>query len=675
MANNIFIDFLPPWIETGIQPAFYDKESGTVLQQTARMYAKVNEVVQSVNNQNETIADYIDKFNELHDYVHDYFDNLDVQQEINNKLDNMAEDGSLTELIKRYVDPIYEAYEASINETLTTTIENQNTRITGVEHEVASAVQGTPLVASSTAGMTETDRIYVNSTDGHWYYYDGDSWNDGGEYQAVAIADNSIDGDSLVTPLQKSVNYEVPIDITYTSGHYINKNGSDSTTNNSYLSSLISLKKGDTIIFTAKGYSTNVSLIASYLADGRYKPLVVSEGTATVTTTYTATYDGKFAISSIGEEPSDIMIYRKNITNIIDNVKVDYIQNTITDESDSSDWLSGYYIRYSNGETASNAKMRATDFIEFLPNTKMILVSKTNVLYNYTDQAGLAFYDADQNYISGIQYNDTDSSIALNPPQGAKYIRLSVTDVMANVGFTLAYADLNYTLNYLLNKDDGSDMVVNRTIGVTDNAVFIGDSLTYGQYYTASNTSYRNFYNYPYFLKKLMQINTITEIARGGATATSWWNNFSEQITQENSIYFVWLGTNSTFTDTIDTDCVGNDYTQYANTETGNMGKILQKINTLSGNKIILLNCYASGGHVDQTNEMINKFATRFNVSLVINLADTDIRNTKYHKAYNNYVNNVHLNDKGNNYVANIVNAQFNSWLGNNQFEMTKQHS
>ena len=58
MANNIFIEFLPPWIETGLQPAFYDKESGTVLQQTARMYAKVNELVENVN-------DYINQFKQM----------------------------------------------------------------------------------------------------------------------------------------------------------------------------------------------------------------------------------------------------------------------------------------------------------------------------------------------------------------------------------------------------------------------------------------------------------------------------------------------------------------------------------------------------------------------------------------------------------------------------------
>ena len=105
--QNIFIEFLPPWVETGLQPAFYDKESGTVLQQTARMYAKVHELIQAFNDLSaETkavVEEYIDKFIELHDYVQDYFDNLDVQEEINNKLDEMAGDGTLQELINNYL--------------------------------------------------------------------------------------------------------------------------------------------------------------------------------------------------------------------------------------------------------------------------------------------------------------------------------------------------------------------------------------------------------------------------------------------------------------------------------------------------------------------------------------------------------------------------------------------
>lgn len=102
MANNIFIEFLPPWIETGVQPAFYDKESGTVLQQVARIYAKVNQLIESFNdlskNTTELIEEYITKFTELHDYVYDYFDNLDVQEEINNKIDDMVDAGTLQTL-------------------------------------------------------------------------------------------------------------------------------------------------------------------------------------------------------------------------------------------------------------------------------------------------------------------------------------------------------------------------------------------------------------------------------------------------------------------------------------------------------------------------------------------------------------------------------------------------
>lgn len=105
--NKIFVDFLPPWVETGLQPAFYDKESGSVLQQTARMYAQVQKLCRLFNKLSkettDTVNEYISKFDELYSYVHDYFDNLDVQEEINTKLDAMVEDGTLQEIITTYI--------------------------------------------------------------------------------------------------------------------------------------------------------------------------------------------------------------------------------------------------------------------------------------------------------------------------------------------------------------------------------------------------------------------------------------------------------------------------------------------------------------------------------------------------------------------------------------------
>ena len=53
-------------------------------------------VVPAVNENAEALK-------ELQDYVVHYFDNLDVQDEINNKLDEMAEDGTLQEIITAYI--------------------------------------------------------------------------------------------------------------------------------------------------------------------------------------------------------------------------------------------------------------------------------------------------------------------------------------------------------------------------------------------------------------------------------------------------------------------------------------------------------------------------------------------------------------------------------------------
>lgn len=174
------INFLPRWVETNIQPAFYDLASGTCLQQTSRMYNKVNELIRIANEQNETIADYIQQFIDLRTYVDDYFTNLDVQEEINKKLDEMSQDGTLGSLITSYIQPY---------------VNNVEIRIDAVETDVNALKYsyGAPLKASTVAGMTNTNRIYVYTgsevgyTAGNWYYYDGNDWVSGGVYQSASV--------------------------------------------------------------------------------------------------------------------------------------------------------------------------------------------------------------------------------------------------------------------------------------------------------------------------------------------------------------------------------------------------------------------------------------------------------------------------------------------------------
>lgn len=63
-----------------------------------------DDVINVINNNASVTEQYITLTNELKEYVENYFDNLDVQEEINNKLDAMVEAGTLQEIIGDYLD-------------------------------------------------------------------------------------------------------------------------------------------------------------------------------------------------------------------------------------------------------------------------------------------------------------------------------------------------------------------------------------------------------------------------------------------------------------------------------------------------------------------------------------------------------------------------------------------
>lgn len=98
-----------------------------------------------VKQASEEVVDYEGQFEELYNYVHDYFDNLDVQDEINNKLDEMAKDGTLNSLINKIV-----------SDTLP------------------------PLVVDSVGEMTNTLRTYILKSNSHVYQYINSNWVDTG---------------------------------------------------------------------------------------------------------------------------------------------------------------------------------------------------------------------------------------------------------------------------------------------------------------------------------------------------------------------------------------------------------------------------------------------------------------------------------------------------------------
>ena len=118
-----------------------------------------NQVIPTVNNNAEAVQELQTLYEELREYVNNYFDNLDVQEEINNKLEEMTEDGSLTQIIKNYVDPIYQEYETTINNAIEGYETTVNSTLDGFQNQINALESGAPIPVSSTSDMTDTSKI------------------------------------------------------------------------------------------------------------------------------------------------------------------------------------------------------------------------------------------------------------------------------------------------------------------------------------------------------------------------------------------------------------------------------------------------------------------------------------------------------------------------------------
>lgn len=103
------------------------------------------------------------------------------------KLEN--EDGSYSSSIPLAVDSDHVDVNGN---TLTNELSYKanNSSVNNLQNQINSLASGSPLAASSVSGMTDTSRVYVNTTDGKWYYYDGTSWQIGGTYQATEDSNN-----------------------------------------------------------------------------------------------------------------------------------------------------------------------------------------------------------------------------------------------------------------------------------------------------------------------------------------------------------------------------------------------------------------------------------------------------------------------------------------------------
>lgn len=90
-----------------VLPLVYDN-SLSYYELLCKVVEYLNETMENVNTVGENTNALYNSYLELVNYVNTYFDNLDVQYEINNKLDEMVESGELSNIIKESFGYLFE---------------------------------------------------------------------------------------------------------------------------------------------------------------------------------------------------------------------------------------------------------------------------------------------------------------------------------------------------------------------------------------------------------------------------------------------------------------------------------------------------------------------------------------------------------------------------------------
>ena len=275
-----------------------------------------------------------------------------------------------------------------------------------VSEQLGELVSTTPLAVSSTSEMTDITRIYVNTTDGYWYYYNGTNWVQGGIYQATEF-------NELITT------NNIPLTIT---GYIRATNGTLSATNGFISSDFIEVNENQyiqaylyqatNVIGLVSFYDENKAFIKSYWGED-------------------ASSSGFINISqNIPSNCKYIRISTKNETGAYGNVclnAINYINKINNDVEQKTKILinnTGYLKP--NGTVSSTNGFKYSDYNEVKFGQKI-----KGYMKQVSSQALalVCFYTEEKNLISSYVGDGTEETkfinIDIDVPYNCKYVRVS----------------------------------------------------------------------------------------------------------------------------------------------------------------------------------------------------------------------------------------------------------
>lgn len=470
--NNEF-DFEPlPPFKWFVQQNFpfidADFDAITNYQLFCKLGEEINKIINSENTLGEQVELLTNAFNALKTYVDNYFDNLDVQEEIDKKLDKMVLDGTFDELIEN----VFAGYQEQIDEIVQNINNNYNVldnkinvNQTNVLNQLASLSSGSPagvyddLDALNADSSANHSRIYITANNGHWAYYDTTSseWVDGGAY----LANEYIEG---ITPNQLSFIKQTTLNIfnndntTDLAEGLINTAGViDSTQTNYYTTPFMPVVAGTLY------YKKNNLAGAWYNAD-KERISGVSYGNTSATAPSNAKYfrtsllktdvasfyvsvDNRW--SKYGFNP--FYILDQNLTDLVQSLS-NLKQKVLTPDTEFFDTTDTNI--YNSWNITENSALSASGKINeaegFFVTDFLRLPAKTGHIYT-TASYQLLVYDSSYRIITVVSGNNTEKSFDLSGD--ATYVRTTFANANLNTAKILldeTVASYNARSKYVL---------------------------------------------------------------------------------------------------------------------------------------------------------------------------------------------------------------------------------
>jgi hypothetical protein len=142
-----------------------------------------------------------------------------------------------------------------------------------VDTQIANVGDGSPkgayatLTDLQTAYPTGTTGIYIVAADGHWYYWNGTAWTDGGTYQSTGISDGAVINNKLNLPIKGLL----PETFIFEIGDISSSTGEDSSSTSRCRSDFILVQQGHKLFINDKANTEytlrNYDLDKNYVDD------------------------------------------------------------------------------------------------------------------------------------------------------------------------------------------------------------------------------------------------------------------------------------------------------------------------------------------------------------------------------------------------------------------------